>query len=56
LRFDGIHRKVGLDFPGETFHVLRERKGKKVGEYGAVVNRVKVKSLILDIAYVLMYA
>ena len=28
-----IHKKVGLDFPGETFHVLKEKEEKQYGEY-----------------------
>jgi len=26
LRFGGIHKKVGHDFPGETFRVLKQKK------------------------------
>jgi hypothetical protein len=28
-----IHKKVGHDFPGETFRVLKEKEEKKYGEY-----------------------
>jgi DNA repair exonuclease SbcCD nuclease subunit len=28
LRFGVIHKKVGHDFPGETFHVLKEKEEK----------------------------
>ena len=27
------HKKVGHDFPGETFRVLKEKEEKKYGEY-----------------------
>jgi len=30
---DGIHKKVGRDFPGETFRVLKEKEEKQYGEY-----------------------
>jgi len=33
LRFGVIHKKVGHDFPGETFRVLKEKEEKKYGEY-----------------------
>jgi hypothetical protein len=29
----GIHKKVGHDFPGETFRVLKEKEEKQYGEY-----------------------
>jgi len=29
----GIHKKVGPDFPGETFWVLKEKEEKQYGEY-----------------------
>jgi len=28
-----IHKKVGHDFPGETFRVLKEKEEKQYGEY-----------------------
>jgi hypothetical protein len=28
-----IDKKVGSDFPGETFRVLKEKEEKKYGEY-----------------------
>ena len=31
--FGVIHKKVGHDFPGETFHVLDEKEEHKYGEY-----------------------
>jgi hypothetical protein len=33
LRYGGIHKKVGHDFFGETFRVLKEKEEKKYGEY-----------------------
>jgi hypothetical protein len=28
-----LHKKVGHDFPGETFCVLKEKEEKQLGEY-----------------------
>jgi len=33
LRFGGIHKKVGHDFPGETFRVLKKKEEREYGEY-----------------------
>jgi len=33
LRFGGIHKKVGHDFPGETFRVLKDKEEREYGEY-----------------------
>ncbi len=32
-RLPVIHKEVGLDFPGETFRVLKEKEKKQFGEY-----------------------
>jgi hypothetical protein len=29
-----IHKKVGPDFPGETFRVLKEKENAYFGKYG----------------------
>jgi hypothetical protein len=29
----GVHKKVGPDFPGETFRVLKDKEEKEFGEY-----------------------
>jgi hypothetical protein len=33
LRFSVIHKKVGHDFPGETFRVLKDKEEREFGEY-----------------------
>jgi hypothetical protein len=33
LRFGVIHKKVGHDFPGETFRVLKDKEEREFGEY-----------------------
>jgi len=33
LRFGVIYKKVGSDFPGETFRVFKEKEEKQYGEY-----------------------
>jgi hypothetical protein len=33
LRFDVIHKKVGHDFPGETFRVMKDKEERELGEY-----------------------
>jgi len=33
LRFGIIHKKVGPDFPADTFRVLKEKEEREYGEY-----------------------
>jgi hypothetical protein len=33
LRFGVIHKKVGPDFPGETFRVLKEKEEREHSEH-----------------------
>lgn len=33
IPFGVIHEKVGHDFPGETFRVLKEKEEREYGEY-----------------------
>ena len=33
IPFGGIHKKVGPDFPGETFRVLKDKEEREFGEY-----------------------
>jgi hypothetical protein len=37
-----IHKKVGRDFPGETFRILKEKEEREYGEY-------RTRRLVLEV-------
>jgi hypothetical protein len=39
---DVIHKKVGRDFPGETFRILKEKEEREYGEY-------RTRRLVLEV-------
>jgi len=43
----GIHKKVGPDFPGETFRVLKEKEEKQYGDSAEQLCKRKSNRMIL---------